>query len=289
MGFSRTAVNVMFGATSQLGCAFSSILVLVAVFLLLDYIYYIPYACLAPIIIQGAIGVMAFHDFQVAWKASKGEFFVMFATFVVSLGLTVKEGLLAGFLASVLVMMYSLANPDLAVLGQLGNTGTFHDVRLFPSAVQLPSAVIVRIDARVNFTNSRKMKEFCLKVIQVRHDSGAEIEFFIVDGKSINHVDLTGCEMLEQLATTLEEKGIRLIIANLAGPVVTLLIKAKVPDHLGHKGGVICLTMTQALDIVNGNDPTVAGRLVQNVAERTAKVAKIQAHTLGKVAACCRH
>ena len=68
----------------------------------------LPLACLAPLIIQGAIGVINLHELQVAWAASPSEFFVMLATFAVPLIMAIKHGVLVGFVLSMLKTMYDL-------------------------------------------------------------------------------------------------------------------------------------------------------------------------------------
>jgi SulP family sulfate permease len=271
--FSRTAVNAMFGATSLFACFLSSLLVVTAMYILLGIIANLPLASLAPIIIQGAIGVVNMHEFKVAWAASRTEFLVMFSTFVVSLGLTVKEGLLVGFLMSVLKTMNELANPNLAVLGQLKD-GSFRDVRNFQSAVQFPNAVVVRMDARLNFANARKMKEFCLRALQVRERQALTIKYVVIDAKSINHIDLTGCEMLEVLADSLNDKGQHLVICNLKGPVSSCLQAAGTPKRLAKHGGLLCTDMDQALGIMRGRSSGIGDMLeVLDLAKRyeTAK------------------
>merc|ERR1712137_139719 len=85
------------------------------------------------------------------------------------------------------------------------------------------------MDARLNFANTRKMKEFCLKAVAIREATGETIDWVIVDCKSINHVDLTGGEMLEVLAETLKGKNQRLVLINVKGPVGKCLTLAHVP------------------------------------------------------------
>jgi len=251
--FTRTAVNAMLGATSPVACLISSSLVLLAVLFLLPVIALLPLASLAPIIIQGAIGVVDFRGFRVAWRASRAEFFVMSATLLVSLALTVKEGLLVGLALSVLKTIFDLANPNLAVCGQLSDK-SFRDIRNFRRAALVPRVVVVRMDARLNFANTRKLKEFCLQAVKVREGRGDRIDFVIIDGKSINHVDLTGCEMLHALAEALKSKGQSLIVANLKGPASKCLASAGVPDELAKHHGHLCIDMEQALAIVKHHD-----------------------------------
>jgi len=274
--FSRTAVNAMLGANSLVACSISSFLVLIASYTLLDVIGYLPKACLAPIIIQGAIGVISVHEFQTAFSASKKEFVVMLLTFVVSLWLTVKEGLATGFVLSIFKTMYELANPNIAVLGELED-GTWRDIRNFSNANILPNVVVVRLDARLSFANSRKLKEFCIRAVQVRENAGDKIEFLVIDGKGINHVDLTGCEVLEALCTSLEARHQKLILANLKGPVSRALELKHVPQEIKKRGGFLCTDMPQALDIISGRDAK-GEKAFAKVNELSANVHSAQAH-----------
>mmetsp|Transcript_96116 Transcript_96116/g.256921 ORF Transcript_96116/g.256921 Transcript_96116/m.256921 type:complete len:727 (+) Transcript_96116:45-2225(+) len=254
--FSRTAVNAMFGASSLVACLVSSMIVLLAILVLLPVVKYLPLASLAPIIIQGAIGVVSFKEFRQAYHASRRECGVMVATFVVSLGLTVKEGLGVGFALSILKTMHELANPNMAVVGMLGD-GSFRDIRNHGGAVTLlPTAVVVRMDARLNFVNARKMKDFAVRAVQVRERKGEKIDFVVIDCFSINNVDLTGCETLEQLAQNLELRGQKLVVANVKGPVAQAMKMARADKHIEKHGGSICTDMKMALQLVAGEAST---------------------------------
>jgi SulP family sulfate permease len=278
--FSRTAVNTQFGATSLVAVAVSSSLVLGSMYLLLPVIAKLPGAALAPIIVQGALAVVDVHSFKVAFTAGPGDVLVMLVTFVTSLVLTVKEGLLAGFILSVLKTMYDLANPNLVVCGRLPD-GQFRDIRNFPSAQILPNVVTVRMDARLSFANTRKMKEFVLKAVQIRERQGDEVKFVIVDCKSINHVDLTGCEMLEVLAETLKSRRQELVLANIKAPVGSCLEKAHVLDVVYKHGGHLCLDMSSALAIVSGvkcDSAEIAKRHVEDLLGRQTSAQKVMAN-----------
>jgi len=287
--FTRTAVNAQFGATSLVACAMASFLVFLAVYVLLPVIALLPLSSLAPIIIQGALGVISLKDFHTAYHSAPSELLVMLATFIMSLALTVKEGLLAGFALSVMKTMYDLANPNLVVLGRLPE-GNFRDIRNFPQAVQLPGAVMVRMDARLNFANTRKMKEFCLKAVAIREATGETIDWVIVDCKSINHVDLTGGEMLEVLAETLKGKNQRLVLINVKGPVGKCLTLAHVPRVIRAHGGHVCIDLNQCFAIMSKADPSgdIASKalheLVKSVDEAKKTMGAIKAE--GSVLKC---
>jgi len=209
---------------------------------------------------------------------------VMLSTFAVSLGLSVKEGLFIGFVLSVLKTMSDLGNPNLAVCGRLPDN-TFRDVRNFPNAELMEKAVIIRMDARLSFANARKLKEFCLRAVQLRVSQGADIQYLIIDGKSINHVDLTGCEMLEMLAESLDTNGHQLILANLKGPVSKCLASAGVPAAIMRHKGHLCIDMDQAISIANGGDPKKACEMMDQLVKRV-ETAKLLLQQNGAFYAC---
>eukprot|EP00427_Karlodinium_veneficum_P010181 CAMPEP_0169081334 /NCGR_PEP_ID=MMETSP1015-20121227/10953_1 /TAXON_ID=342587 /ORGANISM="Karlodinium micrum, Strain CCMP2283" /LENGTH=331 /DNA_ID=CAMNT_0009141111 /DNA_START=426 /DNA_END=1420 /DNA_ORIENTATION=+ len=272
--FSRTAVNAMLGATSLVSCALSATLVFIATYCLLPVMKYLPLSALAPIIIQGAIGVISVKDFMVAFKTSYSEFIVMLMTFAVSLALTVKEGLATGFILSILNTLRLLASPNMAVLGQLPD-GQFRDLRNFKDAVQLKQAVVVRMDARLGFFNSRKFKEFCLHCMEVRKRHGDEIRYLIIDARPINHIDQTGMEMLESLSESLEEHEQKLILVAVKSPVLLRLTRAGIPEQISKHGGFVCSDMTHALEILNDEDPR-GSRAQVEVSQILARAGKSQ-------------
>jgi len=269
-GFSRTAVASTFGTTSQFTTILSSMLVVVATYFLMPVVEKLPLAALAPPVVQGALGVTALPDFKSTLNAKQYmDFIVMVFCFPTSMALTVKEGLIVGFAASIMKIMYDVTNPNMVVCGRMFD-GSYRDIRHYPEAVMLDNCVIVRVDARINFTNSRRFKEFSL-----RAGSAGKAKYVIMDFKSVNGVDMTGCEMLESLAETLHKREQALLIANLKGPVTACLKAAHVHDHLKSHGGSLCWNMDQAIAIANGGDSAAAEESVTDLVERVSYAKKV--------------
>ena len=312
-GFSRTAVNAMFGASSPMAGALTSLIVVIAVYSLMPVVEVLPLSALAPLIIHGAIGVTDFKAFIPTFRGNKLDFLIMVATFVVSLGLTVKEGLITGVSLSILKLTYEVAMPNLAVCGQVED-GTFRDVRYlarkrnrggilhvdieytyayiyiyvyiyidihilvyihntiiwvayvylvvilifwqdlvaifvehiifslilmfgeddfslthifpivettryYPEGQMIPKCVVVRMDAGLSFANTRRLQEFCMRAINTASTADPSVSHLILDCKSINGTDMTGCEAIENLAISLEKRKKSLVLANLKAPL----------------------------------------------------------------------
>lgn len=266
-GFSRTAVNSMFGASSQLAGGLTSVVVILAAYLLMPVVEVLPLSALAPLIIHGAIGVTDFKSFIATFKANKLDFVIMVLTFVVSLGMTVKEGLATGVCLSILKLTYEIAMPNIAICGQVDD-GTFRDFRYYPEAQMTPKCVVLRMDASLSFANTRRLQEFSLRAMNVAAAADPSVSYLILDCKSVNGTDMTGCEAIENLAITLEKRKMHLLLANLKAPFTKALFAAGVDKHLTHHGGHLCWNMAQAISVVNGGDPESAMESVKDLHSR---------------------
>jgi len=282
-GFSRTAVNAMFGATSQLAGGLTSCVVLIATYVLMPVVEELPLAALAPLIIHGALGVTNFSDFVTTYRANKADFLVMLATFAVSLALSVKEGLIVGVTMSLMKVLYDVANPNMAICGRVED-GTFRDIRYYPEGLALmPSnCIVVRMDARLSFTNSRRLQEFCLRAARIGEvtEAGTRFKYLILDCKSINGIDMTSCEKLEALACALQRRGQILLLASLKAPLAKALCSCGVHRALIAHGGHVCWSMDQALAIAQGEDPELALKSVLDL-ERRVKEKSLPNSVLG--------
>ncbi|CAJ1336901.1 unnamed protein product [Effrenium voratum] len=269
-GFSRTAVNSMFGASSQLAGGLTSLLVLVAVYTIMPVVELLPLSALAPLIIHGAIGVTDFKGLITTFHGNKLDFLIMLFTLGVSLGLTVKEGLITGVSLSILKLTYEVALPNLAVCGQVED-GSFRDVRYYPEGQFPANCVVVRMDASLSFANSRRLQEFCLRAMSVASKKDPTVTHLILDCKGVNGSDMTGVEALEKLAVSLEKRKKCLVLANLKAPFTQAMFAAGVNTHLQKHGAHLCWNMPQAVALASGGDPAEALQSVQDLHSRVKR------------------
>ena len=83
----------------------------------------------------------------------------------------------------------------------------------------IPKCVVVRMDAGLSFANTRRLQEFCMRAINTASTADPSISHLILDCKSINGTDMTGCEAIENLAISLEKRKKSLVLANLKAPL----------------------------------------------------------------------
>src|SRR5680860_760655 len=101
-GFSRTAVNDQAGAKTGIAPMVSALVVGLTLLFLTPLFYYLPNAVLAAIIMVAVFGLIDFKYPVELFKNRRDEFFLLTTTFLITLTVGIKEGILLGVLISLL-------------------------------------------------------------------------------------------------------------------------------------------------------------------------------------------
>lgn len=105
----RSALNASCGARTLLAKTVTLVVILVALATLTEAFYFIPQAALAAVVMVAIAGLIDFHEFWVAWKLSKKDFFVMIATFTFTFVFETQIGLGVGVGLSIILLLKDLA------------------------------------------------------------------------------------------------------------------------------------------------------------------------------------
>ncbi|MDG1965427.1 MAG: sulfate permease, partial [Flavobacteriaceae bacterium] len=148
-GFSRTAVNHQSGAKTGMAALISALLVGLTLIFFTDWFYYLPKAVLGAIILSAVISLIDLKYPYHLWKTHREEFFVLLFTFITTLFMGIKEGILLGTLVALSLMVYRSSQPHIAVLGRIKGTSRFRNVLRFSEEIEtFPGVLIVRFDGQ---------------------------------------------------------------------------------------------------------------------------------------------
>lgn len=215
-GFSRTAVNDQAGAKTGIAPMISALVVGLTLLFLTPLFYYLPNAVLAAIIMVAVFGLIDFKYPVELFKNRKDEFYLLTATFLITLMVGIKEGILIGVLISLLLLVYRTSIPHIAILGKIRNTDYFKNVARFPEDTEIfDEFLIVRFDAQLFFGNKDYFKKELLSQLAKK---GAEVKYIIINAEAINYIDSSAVHMLRQTINELKNKQIKLVIAGAIGP-----------------------------------------------------------------------
>ncbi|WP_435182187.1 SulP family inorganic anion transporter [Cellulophaga omnivescoria] len=228
--FSRSAINYEAGAKTNLASLFSVIMVVVVLLFLTPLFFYLPKAVLASIIMVSVFGLVDVAYPKELWKHRKDEFLVLLATFICTVFIGIKEGILVGVLFSLLLMVYRTSKPHFAVLGNVEGTDYYKNVSRFGTEViTREDLLIVRFDAQLYFGNAGYFKTELYKHI---HKKGAALKGVILNAEAINYIDSSAAQMLEKVIKEIHEKNIQFYVAGAIGPARDIIFTSGIITEL---------------------------------------------------------
>ena len=230
-GFSRTAVNDLSGAKTGIAPMVSAFVVGLTLLFLTPLFYYLPNAVLAAIILVAVFGLIDLKFPIELFKNRRDEFFLLLATFLITLTVGIKEGILLGVLLSLVLLVYRISMPHIAVLGRVPNTHYFKNVERFNDTVQMyDDFLILRFDAQLYFGNKDYFKNELEKQIEKK---GPALKFIILNAEAINYIDSSAVHLLRQTLQELKNKGIQFVVAGAIGPTRDILYSSGLIKDIG--------------------------------------------------------
>jgi SulP family sulfate permease len=185
------------------------------------WLYSLPSAALGAILIAAAWGLCDFQEFRRMWRFRGAGLVGALLTLAGVICLGVMQGIGLGVIFSLIYVLKALAFPNDAVLGQ-SDVNDFHDLNRDPRAKAIPGVVVYRFSGPLFFANCGVLRSRAEELI---NQSPVPLHGFILDASAIFDVDLAACEVLSELNKDLRARGIRLLIANLQGPVRDRLLR----------------------------------------------------------------
>ncbi|CDJ28221.1 sulfate transporter, putative [Eimeria mitis] len=223
---SRTCVVASTGGLTQLHQISNALVLVFTLSFMTPLLYALPNAVLAAVVLFGVYGMLDFRECVRLAKIGGLDVLLWLVCFLITIIFGAMEGILASILLSLLWLLRKTARPSCAILGKLPKTFIYRNIKRFPMAVEEEGIRILRFDASLNFSNSDFFES---RVLQSLLPS---TRVMIVDGSSINDLDVTAIRMLERLVKTLGERGVLLLFANWKGPMRDFLQKAAFYDVL---------------------------------------------------------
>jgi len=207
---SRTAVNDAMGGKTQLVGIVAAGSMLLILFFLTEPLGFVPTAALAAVIMVSAVGLFDFTELRNLYESSYRELGLSVGTTLGVLILGVLPGVLLAVALSLVWLVAVVSRPHDEVLGRVKGIKGYHDIEEFPEATTIPGLVIYRFDANLVFFNVDFFRERVRATIAAAKDP---VEWLLVDASSINVVDLTTFQKIDELREELAAGGIVLAVA----------------------------------------------------------------------------
>ena len=230
--FSRSAVAARVGAKTGFYAVVSAFGVLLVMMFLTDYLYHLPKAVLAAIVMSAVFGLIDYKSMVHAWNVRRTDGIVGLVTFVTTLIMAPKlaDGVLVGVGCTILLFLAGTMKPRSEVLGRKAN-GSLGGAATHDLAPISENYVVMRFDASLVFINAAHFEQAVLKSLSEFPKARA----ILIIGQSINRVDATGEEKLRALTRDLRAAGITLMLAGLKKQVREALERARLQEVIGEE------------------------------------------------------
>ncbi len=214
--FSRSAVAGRVGAKTGLFAVVSALFVVATLLFFTPYLYHLPQAVLAAIVMMAVFGLIRVSPLIHAWKVQRSDAVFGIITFVATLAFAPKisNGILLGIALTAAMFLLRTMKPRAAVVGRRedGSLAGVDGANVEPLGRNF---VAVRFDNSLTYLNVAAFEDTVLEVL-ARHEN---IRGLLVIASGINEIDASGEEKVRELAERLRPLGVELMFSSLKRPV----------------------------------------------------------------------
>ncbi len=228
--FSRTAVAARAGAKTGLYAVVSALIVVLVLLFLTAYLYHLPQAVLATIVMMAVFGLIRVTPLLHAWQVQRSDAVAGIVTFVATLGFApdIANGILIGMVLTATLFLLRTMKPRAAVLGRRadGSLGGTDSTAIEPLGQHFTA---LRFDRSLNYLNVAAFEDSVLEVMA----RNPQVRGILVIGSGINEIDASGADKVKELAQRLREQGVVLMFSSLKAQVADVFARAGLIKLLG--------------------------------------------------------
>ncbi len=229
--FTGSAINLQAGAKTGFAMVFNGLFVALTLLFLTAYLYHLPKAVLAVIILLAVVGLITPGALKHTWKASRKDGIVALITFVATLAYAphLDKGIMIGAVLAIVIHLHETMAPRVAILGRY-HDGTLRDAKIN----NLPASDVVtaiRFDGRLYFANVSHFEDTVLGAVADNPDA----PYVLIVGDGINGIDASGEEVIHHLVERLNENGIVVLFAGLKKQIHDVMRATGLRDLIGEK------------------------------------------------------
>lgn len=239
--FSRSAVNIENGAVTGFSSVITGLMVGVALLFFTPWLYHLPQATLAAVIIMAVIKLIRVDSVVHAWKVQHHDAIVAVVTFVLTVSMAphLDKGMLVGVMLSLGLYVWRTMRPRMVVLSR-HKDDTLRDAEAHILNT-CDHITVMRFDGSLYFANSGYFEDKVLERIAVKPN----LKYVLIDAEGINEVDSTGEEMLHELISRMNKLGIEMVFARNKAPLIDIFNRMGLTEMVG--GKTLFRTRTKAL------------------------------------------
>lgn len=222
----RSAAAISAGARTVMCGIFSGVLIIVIGIALGGFMQYVPKAALGAVVCHAALSLFSPSAVRTCLKATRADKAVYLLTFAVGLIAPLDTAIYFGVGLSIILFLRKAAAPEIVEYAY-NEQGHLAEVR-GENTRREPEVSIVHVEGNLFFGAADIFTEQTRRVFE-----NPDLRILILKFRNAHNLDATGVMLLEELHTSMTERGGHLIICELRGEILRVLRDSRVIEKLG--------------------------------------------------------
>ena len=203
------------GGRTQLSLIVTVVIVLLVLLFLTGPLAYMPDAVLSAVVFLIGVDLIDIKGMQSIYAQRRSEFWVALITAAMVVFVGVEQGIILAIVLSLVDHTRRGYRPKNVVLVP-AESGVLRAQPVSTHAQALPGLLIYRFTHSMYYANSEQLSE---EISTLVNDAEPPIRWFCMDASAVDDVDYSAAETLRSVFSTLKEKGIRLVVAQVLDDV----------------------------------------------------------------------
>jgi len=226
----RTAVNVRTGARSRLAALTQSAALLIVVLVAAQWVSYIPLAALAGVLLATVVQMVEVSSLRALLRSTRGDAVVLVSTALATIVFDLVVAVIIGLVIAGLYALNQVAKS--ARVDEIPLDGSDHTAE--EQELLDEHVVAYRLDGPLFFGAAHR---FLLEVSEV-----SDVRVVILRLSRVNSLDATGANVLKDTITTLENRGITVLLSGIRDEHHSIFDVLGVYRTLANEGHVFATT-----------------------------------------------
>lgn len=229
-GMSQSTVNDKAGAKTPMALIVCSLTLAVLLMYFTGLLQHLPEVILAVVVMDAIVGLIKVKELRQLWTLSRSEFYISMIAIAGVLTFGILKGVMIAAITSIVYLIARSSSPPVVLLGKVPGTSVYSDIKRHPDNEMVPSCIIIRIEASLFYFSQQYVHGRILEILG--RQKGTKL--LVLDMSATPVVDVSASRMLVKLQKELNERGIKLRLANTLSNVRDLLRKQGMEESIGH-------------------------------------------------------
>ena len=203
------------GGRTQLSLIVTAIIVLLVLLFLTGPLAYMPDAVLSAVVFLIGVDLIDIKGMQSIYAQRRSEFWVALITALMVVFVGVEQGIILAIVLSLIDHTRRGYRPKNVVLVP-SESGVLRAQPVATHAQALPGLLIYRFTHSMYYANSEQLSE---EISALVNNAEPPIRWFCLDASAVDDVDYSAAETLRSIFSTMKEKGVRLVVAQVLDDV----------------------------------------------------------------------